>query len=117
VGARRADVPPWSVGGPRLAAPRRRLTLDRRADRLARALVEPPRCPPRRRLDGRRSPVLECRLRLGARADRLGYRGVARTSADLCVPLADVLRSGAPREDRTAVRRADARRREPAARS
>ena len=113
VGARRADVPPWSVRGPRLAAPRCRLTLDRWADRLARALVEPPRCPPRRRPDGRCSPVLECRLRLGARADRLGNRGVDRAPADLCVPLADVLRSGAPREDRTAVRRADARRSEP----
>ena len=75
VGACRADVPPWSVRGPRLAAPRRRLTLDRRADRLARALVESPRCPPRRRADGRCSPVLESRLRLGARADRIRVSG------------------------------------------
>ena len=65
----------------RLAPPRRRLGLDRRADRAARALVEPPGRATRRRPRGLRTEVLQHGLRLGPGADRLRHRRFLFTPA------------------------------------
>ena len=92
----------------------RRRRLDRRPDRPARALGRL-RIRARGRGAGRlRSALLERRVRLRARPDRLRHRRLAAAPADARLALGDVLRTGPARQDRAAADGHDARRGEPA---
>ena len=100
----------------RLAAHGRRLDLGRRPDRAARPLARA--CRPRAASPGspsacRASP--NDRVRLGARADRLGDRRLARSTCRRSRRCGRLLRAGTARQDRAARGRAAARRGQPAA--
>src|SRR5439155_22428332 len=112
---RGADVSKGPVPGARLASPGRWLHLARRSDRIARVLVEPPGWATRCRPHGLRAEIFEYGLRIGARAHRVWRRPRAHPSADVLLPLADVLRPGLARQDRAARRRFAARAGQPAA--
>ena len=112
---RRADVAARVVAPLRLVAPDGRLDLGGRPGRIARALGEPAGGAPHRRARRLRAALLERRVRVGQRADRLGRRGGDRPSADDRVAVGDVVRQGDPLEGRAAARRDADRRGEPAA--
>ncbi len=64
-----------------------------------------PRAEPRRRPHRHGPALLERRVRLGPRPDRLGHRRDHHPHADSRCALADVLRQDDPRQDRPAARR------------
>ena len=97
----------------RLAPPRRRLDLDRRARRPPRPLGQPRLGAPHRRPRNGRPAVLAHRVRLGHGPDRLRRLGVGPAPADARVALADLVRRRDPGQGRAARRRDAARGGEP----
>ena len=106
---RSADLPARTRRRPRLAPRQLRRALARGARRTAAHLVESGGGEPYRGALGRRSSLLERRLRLGSRASRLGCLGGGPAPADPLGALDDLLRPGDHGQGHPA-RRGDARR-------
>ena len=104
-GPRGAAVATGVVGRGRLAAPRRRVAMARRARRAARAVVQRWRGRTRALALLRRAAVLERRVRVGARAARLGHGRDRVPHAGVGRTVADRVWGRDPRQDRAAADR------------
>ena len=103
VGACGANLAARSLAAVRLAPPRLRLDLARWARRPADRLGNASADEPIRRPHGHGPALLERRVRLRPRPDRVGHRRDHHPHADARSALADVVREDDPRQDRPAA--------------